>query len=288
MPILKTNLKKMTGLLLLILLFQIANSQNPIPVNDYCKGYNIDNIAIQRAEIDMLTKHFSYIYKNNDTRRNSIPDSFYIDACFLNGFNKLLLSNGNYYDGFRFFFGTNEDNNIVRVFVVPTIRKNKNKHKSDWHFKMPTISNCQQQVFINFNNDYKGFAKPRLKHFSRYNRQAPFIGRIKNDSLSRGIWFDKCVMKYIVDTINNNPDKNLTGINIFNAAYMGFKPYHNSLGQHYPNQSTVVITFVKKDASGNIFNAYEIGDFLHKLRLEKNNLAVDGLNHGQLCPQICN
>jgi hypothetical protein len=96
-----------------------------------------------------------------------------------------------------------------------------------------------------------------------------------NDSLSRSVWFDKRVIKYLNDVLQGNGP--IDGVRIYFASYnkMGCAP-----GQYTPRQATIFIVPTDLVPGTNKHK----DDYSYIEKFVKNG----GLNHGELCPSECN
>lgn len=245
------------------------------------------NYAISRAQIDAYQANFELRYKTTPDDLRTLKPYFDIDSCTILSYAAVFTSNS--YDGFRIVFGTDEeDQNMEKLILVPTTEEltigRKIYHKNDWTYPFPNLG-CTAIVP---DNSKKGAL---ITQFEKHHRKNPLLGPAKRDSLSKAVWFPKCVMQFIADTIRKDPTKNLVGVRIWNIAYT---QKNGVPGQKYGNQSTIAITFLSKEH--NIIDVnWDINEKLYKEYLEylkflgakKKKRFAEGLNHGELCPTSC-
>ena len=101
-----------------------------------------------------------------------------------------------------------------------------------------------------------------------------FRHKDKDDSLSRSVWFSKDVIKMLNDGLQNKSN-NLDGVRLYLAAYDKKVP---GTGSEDNNQATIILV-PTTDSSGAHADRWNIF---------KKPTGMDVLNHGQLCPSICN
>ena len=109
----------------------------------------------------------------------------------------------------------------------------------------------------------------------------------QKDFFSKSIWIDSCVV-FTLAKLLKLPNANSDGINMNLAAYDNYEPIHVP-SMLYSNQSTVLLV-PSTLAGGRHINNWAIVNCLFE-RFKKLYIASPppgGLNHGELCPQVCN
>jgi hypothetical protein len=242
-----------------------------------CPDCDNGNIEIPEVKAKRMIDSFSSIYRKEEYDKQTIPKYFWIDACYIK---TMLAYISNHpqanIDGVRFYLGTDKNrNDKVQLFISPT----RQRHAL-WPNDISTAGGCTP-IFGNYENDPGGIATPMMKSFNKIHRHKPFIGDPRRDSLSIGVWFKTCVLECISNTIRNNQNLRLNGVNVYNAAY--YEMSGNVTGQKHTNQSTMVIVFTKLNEMGETVDDFSIGETLFKKRKKDWN----ALNHGELCPKAC-
>lgn len=122
----------------------------------------------------------------------------------------------------------------------------------------------------NFYIDVKD-AEKYIKHFRKMFRKND-----KDDSLSRSVWFSKEMIKVLNAKLQED-SLNLDGVRIYLAAYD-----HKIAGTNakYKNQVTLILV-PTNDSSGYHKDNWNI------FTKSMNKSLMDGLNHGDLCPDKC-
>jgi len=275
-------LKKFKLFILLITLYSAANGQKGYVSSKYA---GIANIAITKEEAREYINTFKGLFKKNEADIRTLEDSFYVDFNFIEKFTAMLEKESNDYNGLRFVLATDESTFKQKLFLVPTRRiYGSTENQNAWAL-LPSTADCEFRSY-NLMGVAKGQRMERM--FDSYHRMEGTVG--KRDSLSKSVWISKEIMQYIRDTIKNHPgtglDK-LVGVRVFNACYpvkMTSIP-----GMDHIKQSTVVIVFLKRDGSGNLYEYWDFNESIKQQILSGNNIFLkkEVLNHGELCPSRC-
>jgi hypothetical protein len=236
---------------------------------DYC---TLGNFLITPEEAQGMIKHFKKVFYDELFKKGyDLADSVFVDKCVVNQFHEFLSKNSGY-DGIRIYFvGTGKNSNI---WIVPTL---DDANHSDFWGKLPGVANCSDNKFKNYNQD-EAIGKPKIDDFGRDYREEQQMGEVSsavNDSLSRAVWFGKCMIDSLV-TYLNDPVLKLDGVKIHSGAY---KTKNRARGQKKDNQSTFIVVVTKGGVS----------DWSILSNKQKGNIRFfeGGYNHGQLCPTIC-
>ena len=233
------------------------------------------NYEVNSVDAQKMINAFAVKFKDARLKKD-----FWLEACAVKSLNTFLQAPGNNFDGVRFFSGfDNSDNkNISTLFMVVTSPvqspSNEYKHTNRWEIEIPDMCPTTE-VFV---NKKEAVAKKQLKPFGKILREQmdedDRASAVK-DSLSSGVWVDKCVIKKLAALIDSNG--NLDGIKIIAAAYCKEVQARTGLGTvNLDKQSTFILLPTDKPS-------HEINWKL----IDTRKRPVDGYNHSQLCPQIC-
>lgn len=207
-----------------------------------------------------------------------LTDSFWVDACVIIGLKDLVL-NDKEYDGFRIYSIQKQKGGLSEILLVPTKGDGKEEHFDMWG-KLISV-NCKNPQFINFNIEQDEQEK-WTDNFQRNYRGEKGNGpsRMSNasrDSLSRGMWMSECALDLIAEFLEK--DSSLDGVWVYSAAY---NKKLEGTGAFKDRQSTFILV-VSSPIDGQHRPEWDV--------ITKNYLSslnfFDGLNHGQLCPNIC-
>lgn len=248
-----------------------------------CTNCSIANVEIDSATAQKMINHHDTTYRKDQYYKSTIPQKFWIDACYISTLLSYISKNPQLnIDGISFYWGSDKNkSDKVQLFMTPTSKTQTSKRKALWPNNIiPAVGGCIPQ-YPNYENNKSGIADPMISHFNKKHRRDPLIGKPKKDSLSVGVWMETCVLECISNTIKSNPSLRLNGISVYNAAYS--EKAGNIPGQHYANQSSVVIVFSKLNDSGETVDDFRIGQEL----LKYNKIPWKALNHGTLCPDSC-
>lgn len=283
-------------ILTLTVSFYMGNAQAPPSPGPGIRG--VANFLISAEIAQDYIKNFDKYFRNNPTDFYDFPPSYEIDYCYIDKFTNMLEIPSAKYTGFSFVFGTDKtDGNKVSLYLLPTTTL-PNRKKMEHYYVPINIAAC--------NFRHNGNTKDMRKAFEEVHRKEGQIGQ-ERDNLSKSIWIDAVVMKFIRDTIKNFPPDDslkLIGINVYNASYD--KKVAEQVGQKHDIQSTVIIVFKAYNKNtGQIFdywnfnesllNAYnnkydsknKISTFSKHFTGKVATMVGDALNHGELCPDNC-
>lgn len=259
-------------------------SENVVDVD--CR--TIANFFIPESEARDLMGHFDSVYakKGQPGEIKEIVDSFWIDACTIKGFKK-FLNDSTRYDGIR----------IYSTFETPILRKNKSNivivptilydsiHVAQWGNKIPDLTSCNH-LFDKYNFTMSDAQKIRRKFENQFRRETT-VGNPNTaivDSLSRGIWFSKCVIDSLSKYLENS-NWDLDGVNLHCAAY---RVKERNTKQRYPNQSTFLFVLTQSDGHKGHKERWDIISQLSwVIEKWKSDAFGGGYNHGELCPDDC-
>jgi hypothetical protein len=240
--------------------------------------------------VDMI-KNFNDIYKRDDKHADirAFLNSYWIDSCTITSI-ATFLKKSNRYDGIRIYFGcalvdsAGYDNDPYKkkttLFIYPTYKRKVTDPKMSEHMDslevMPT-DNCSLHC------EYikpPTFATSEIYEFNRTYRKS--TAKVQKDSLSKSIWIDSCVI-FTIQNVLRNFSTDVDGVNIRTAAYLPSFTKTIS-GKIYKNQSTILI--VPSSPSNGGKDHLDNWNIIQKI-LDKHNYG-SALNHGELCPQVCN
>jgi hypothetical protein len=245
----------------------------------------IANFFIGKEKADSLMINFETVFMKKRTSQEDkrIVDSFWIDNCVIRSFSK-FLNDSSHYDGVRIYsmfktpvFGKN----MTGIIMAPTVPEGTT-HRARWGVKIKEIASCKP-LFDGY-NVVESDAKKGRRKFEKNIRGEKVEGDPNSadlDSLSRGIWFSKCV----IDSLTKYLEKtqlNLDGVNLHCAAY--FKK-ETGTKQIKDVQSTFLFVLTEPNGSG---GHRERWDIISKLPwVIKKIKDGGGYNHGELCPSDC-
>lgn len=240
----------------------------------------------------MLTR-FDYMFKIDDGGKliTSLENNYWIDSCTI--FRMADAITSNQYDGFRVYFGCEEIPSSYpgeqyphksTIFFFPTKSRISIDPKTisthgDSMTVIPT-NNCTPNDYIKDSV----FANPKIRKFKEIFRKNG-----GKDSLSISVWIDACVIIALKKFIKDNAAKNIDGANFKLAAYEKLDSKLRP-SQKYPNQSTIIIVPTKTNATGVHDDDWAIIKSFYKYITIKRiiPMVAGAVNHGELCPQICN
>lgn len=272
------------------------NSFDSIEINsdDFCllAGGAKKFIVEKALALPMLTR-FDAIYKIDDRGQpvTSLANNYWVDSCTIFRMADAITLNG--YDGFRVYFGCEETPGQYpageqyphksTIFFFPTKSRISVDPKISTHgdiiTEIPTTG-CTPNDYIKPGN----FANPKIKKFDTIFRKAGL-----KDSLSISVWIDACVIFALKKFILDNTTKDIDGANFKLAAYekkeLTLRP-----SQKHPNQSTLIIVPTNTNATGGHDDNWTIIKSFYKYITVKRMvpMVAGAVNHGELCPQVCN
>lgn len=232
---------------------------------------------VNKATSDSMINHFKAIYsltgKPNEV--SGLSTESWIDKCVFISLYDYISKYPETYDGIRISWADPYRSDLIIVPTTPVSQSTATfKHTNRPDVNIPDLCKPASRTI----NNKPGIYANRINDFGENFREEKRRGdrfSAKKDSLSVSIWFDYCVLKEIVKELKK-PQNQLDGMMAFAAAYLKKDQYSNSRGQLYDNQSTIILVPTKRTEGGhepnwNIFNKQ----------------PAAGINHGQLCPQIC-
>lgn len=274
-----------------------ARKQRKQPVFDEdCTNLaGIDNLIVNTDEATSMRKNFIELYAKDQTTAKHLAQAVWVDANVIIAFRNFLQYNTDC-DGVKFQFAATGTNDSTTLIMIPTKPYDKG-HQNVW--KNINLPNAEPIEFRNF-----GLGKDKTKDmadsFEKLYREK--FDCDKGDvCLSQGVWFGRCVFEFLGYLIENY-DYEIDGIHIYGAAYsdivLGTKN-----GQIAKHQSTLIMVPTQKHEDNwnlipDIIEQPDKGEESKAISLiarnnkfimnKKAHVKFDaGLNHGQLCPQIC-
>lgn len=252
------------------------------------------NFLIPSTLSDSMIKHFDTTYKVDDSKKDikAMSNSYWIDSCTISAIADFLRQS-KMHSGVRIYFGCslNEDPNLgtdqykkrTTIFIFPTKERVSpdpikiSEHEDDL-IQIPANSCPLKSEYL---KPASG-ASPEIGEFNKVYRKSTAPVKFQKDSLSQAVWVDSCVIYFIQKTLRSF--SSITdGVNIRTAAY--FDNYTGTVrGRFKPNQSTIIIVPSSPDNNNSHIDNWEIIDAI----LSYKSIKGAGLNHGELCPQICN
>ena len=247
----------------------------------------IGNFLISHSLADSMKNHFDSIYRKDDSRRdiNAFLKNYWLSSCAIIDISSYLRKNSDKFDGIRINFGCSAINdynsypnqqytNKTTFFIIPTVHS-ANGHKDSTQAMIPLPSCPNGCEFIKPYSE----VSTKIAVFDKVYRKYNLSSRIAlKDSLSKGIWLDSCVISFIADLLLKFPTI-LDGVNLVTGAYFGNEPKVPN-GLFRKNQSTIIIV------PSNIITHSDNWDIIEAFMSSK-RVSGTGLNHGQLCPEIC-
>lgn len=283
--------------------------------NSICDGFDnsdlcisvggIANFIIPSKQAQIMIGHFDTVYRQDDEYKpiSAFDPTYWIDSATIFKIEQFLQSKTKtgdlIYDGIRIYLACevnpDENNyhnemyqNKTTIFIFPTTKRSfptvtSQSTHMDSLVKIPGTNSPYVQENDN--------ASPKIKAFTEFYRKhnIPRSGEWK-DSLSKSIWIDQCVISSVAKLLRLKK-ANLDGVNITMAAYNDNMYYSinkpENLGLLYPNQSTLLIVPTNLDHGKHVPN-WDIIDCLYQKLINKKEFFPSALNHGELCPQLCN
>lgn len=237
-----------------------------------------DYYISESTGIAMIAK-FNDIYPAKVRQANAnltLTREFWIEKCVFTSLDYFFKNEGTNFDGVRFYWINDP---ISDILIVPTSAvtspSDSYKHTDRWDYKIAR-SCASRYLDVKYSEAIR-----KINGFGiNFRRETEGGGRESATlkELSASVWYDKCVIEKLT-VILNDPSKNLDGIMAICAAHIG-TDINTSLGQLYPNQSTLI--FVATTKAGTLHNLD--WDAIPPSGTEP---LLGGANHGQLCPQIC-
>ena len=252
------------------------------------------NFIIGSTLSDSMINHFDSIYRMQDdhqTKVRAFDSSYWIDACTVSAIAKFLKTSTKH-DGIRIYFGcslkpdlsynSDQYKQKTTLFIFPTqpqtsTNSDMSEHGDDL-IQIPTSGCAIKSNYLK----PPGNANSEIEAFNKTYRKSTTLARLQKDSLSQAIWIDSCVI-YFIDNLLKSNNGIVDGINIRTAAY--FENFNKPVkGRWKKNQSTIIIVPSSLDHGRHIDN----WDIIDALIAQKKRRLSGALNHGELCPQVCN
>jgi hypothetical protein len=254
------------------------NTARAAPITDYC---TVGNFLILPGEADRMIKRFKKEFNDDFPASKDLTDSFWVDKCVIYQFHDFLSKNSGY-DGIRIYsIATAKKSNI---WIVPTF--DSPNHVDAWGNLLPAIQNCDNIEFSNYNKD-KSIGEPLINEFGHEFREEQKEGEVnsaRNDSLSKGVWFGKCVIDSLFKYLSNI-SLGLDGVRIHCGSY---DKKDIRRGQHKAIQNTFIFVVSKPDGHGGHRSDWNVLVNVYKNKYKLNERIFEGgYNHGELCPKIC-
>jgi hypothetical protein len=271
---------------------------------DICeKAGGIANLIIEQGYALRLTEKFIADYRRDDSHKpiHALDSIYWVEKQVWLDIAKYITTTLNTqgkpkYDGIRIYMSCNLTPNAVEfpnqqykhksgIFIFPTIYEytpdlKKTDHKDD--LVKITLSSGNTSPYI----QEASVANPKITKFNEIYRRMLMPLPSQKDNFSKSIWIDSCVVSTLAKLLKL-PNANLDGVNINMAAYEKYEPARVP-SMLYANQSTALLV-PSSLARGKHINNWAIVNCLHdKFKLLYLAPPPGGLNHGELCPQVCN
>ena len=245
-----------------------------------CTG--ITNLLITDDSAHKMMERFDSIYKKLKTAKplNYLSNSHWIDAMIINSYANFFESNaGKDFDGVSFVNGADNNNTKSRILMVPTKPSTveTKKHENIWGKNIVPLETGDPVEYLDFETS-GNIATTLQDNYNHIYRTVRGLPRDK-DPLSEAVWMSRCVFIYMRDKIKDEANQ-IDGIRIYMGAYgkmTGTVP-----GQIDPYQSTILLVPTTKGGDKVHNDSWDI------LRQKAPIKIDDALNHGELCPQVCN
>lgn len=267
---------------------------------DLCKDAGgIANIAILSTDAQNMMLNFTNIFKKEagaDIR--AFEPVYWLDKCVINGIADYLHTRtdpgtGKKFDGIRIYmaceltdnagYGADPYKRRTSVYIFPTINEAPTGSRTSNHKTIEQKISLTGTCSSSYLQDYS-VAQPQYDAFRAIYRKEG-TAQLK-DSLSKTIWLDSCVVSTLQKLVNL-PNANVDGVNINMASYDAtIQPSTPVSGRFKQIQTTLIL--VPTHIVGGVREDYwRIVDCLFN-HVKKMNWFPAGLNHGELCPQVCN
>ncbi len=260
----------------------------------------LDVFYVPKEDAQAMVNSFKMNYRDLPQGTVTAFDTMYwIDACTL----KLLatyFSSNTQYDGMRIYFTANLTDNAgetgafkrktkIKIFATskrvpdPTSDKISKHIDNDNGISLPTT--CPQTNYFGRKSTAQGEINMFESYYHNNNRMGDGVKRI----LSKSLWIDTTVIKFLGKLVENNPKK-VDGINILTAAYRDI-----STEQRPPfslaKQSTILMVPSIKGSANHESDWNIITGFFNYVETktkEKGKPFIGAFNKAELCPQVCN
>jgi hypothetical protein len=237
---------------------------------------------------DVLGKEMIKRYDTFYAKDSNLLKEVWIDSCFFYALDSFFLDKGKDFDGVRFYMGVDKD-----LIIVPTSAVNSPsdtyKHTDRYDVKINIDSKYCFTNSIKINIAKKNAEKLINDFGEKFRGEMTRGDRSSANSIKRAlsssIWMDKCVINLLRSYLKE-PKNKLDGIMAFSAAYS--RAIDSNVGQLYPLQTTLIFVPTSLDRrTGNHIPQWDLITPPSNLPKEK-YIILGGVNHSQLCPQICN
>ncbi len=240
------------------------------------------NFYVTTKNAITMMHDFDSLYKHSGgTPVDALLNSYWIDSCVVSEMAAYLRAHGN--DGIRIYMACDTVSNPAgypgqafsnksNIFIFPTnfentTDPNKSTHQTD------RKSTLHQQACVSTFGYFKDYAiaEPMINKFTQ-------VYRVSKAALSISVWVDSCVIYGLDALLKANPGHD--------GAFIKLGAYNTMVtpSQFYPQQSTILV-LPSKDSSGVHVPDWHLIDNI-TMYFKAKGLA-GALNHGELCPQIC-
>lgn len=286
-----------------------GNTQNTAAPPDPCEGIDkidlckdaggIANIVIESTQAQKMMTNFVNIFgKEGGAPIRSFEPVYWLDRCVVKGIADYLRTQtgpgGKKLDGIRIYmaceltdnpaYGTDPYKRRTSVYIFPTINQAPVPPATSTHQtvqqKIPLTGTCSSSYL----QDYTIADGQHRAFKSVYRKEG--TSKLK-DSLSESIWLDSCIL-FTLEKLIRLPNANIDGVNLNMAAYdPTIVPTIPVRGRFKDIQTTIML--VPTHTVGGVRQDYwDITDCLFKYAKALGWAPPGGLNHGELCPQVCN
>lgn len=262
-------------------------------LDSFCSdATGVGNFVINTDDGLKMTSHFDTLYgeyPQTTTNIDAIKRKFWLDSSTIYSINEALQAN---FDGVRFHFTAATTptlgygvpyQNETGILIYPTV-KSDSGHRDSFALirKCPTCPLAPSYV-----EAYSGSGDMKIKAFdSIYHKNSPAPADPKNYSLSKAVWIDPCVIRFMANLITESGGR-VDGISVMTAAYLGSET-KLPLGAKAKQSSTIVFVPTKPSGADHVEDWTIIPDIIISLNKKGIKTTAGALNHGELCPQKCN
>ena len=255
---------------------------------------------IEEADARPMLARFDNIYKTDDLGHtvNALLNNYWIDSCTVFRIASYLRSQQ--YDGVRVYFACEEQENTgaypgeqyknkSSIFIYPTQTlaapppAGQSEHV-DVDVVIPTTGCSIPTGYF----ETKAAASGKLSSFKTVYRKTGAGGIALKDSLSISVWVDSCVVFALEKFIKDNSAKRIDGANIKMAAYETKDLVLRPSQKHHKQSTFIIVPTNPNTTGGHDDNWTIIKSFYKFIRAYRPAGAPGGMNHGELCPQVCN
>lgn len=258
-----------------------TNTENQTTNTDTISVITESDPFISRKEANDLSGEFEMYYKKTGTPEEltHFNTVYWTSKCAFIALSDFLKDNN--YDGARIFFSADESTSDTHIQWIPTTSKpgspnEEIDHENHYNIKITLNQECEiSPMDEGINMDENTAESQRKKFWDVYREQKQLDLGVTGgrDSISAAIWFDADFIKTVADKVNELSDAD--GINIHMGAYSQLDNTAHK-GQLYMHQTTVYFLPSKNDNGKHV-------DYWDAIDPKRES----ALNHGQLCPIIC-